>query len=187
MKFWKYLLAGFAFGTVAVAADFDLASKMINRETNGSWYFVPDKPKPKHMKADVFGDYAFRVKARKGNNPWDMQASSPIAGAIHEGDVVMVIYYARAEVPAEGGSSLTLRLQMNSPPWTSVLDTTNRISEKWERYCAVGSATATLAENKGSVSIHLATADQTIDLGAVLVFNFGKDFDPKSLASTCNG
>ena len=187
MRFWKYLLAGFAFGTVAIAADFDLASKMINRETNGSWYFVPDKPKPKHMKADVFGDYAFRVKARKGNNPWDMQASSPIAGAINQGDVVMVMYYARAEVPAEGGSSITLRIQQNSPPWTSVLDTTNKLSGEWQRFCAVRPATSTLAENKGSVSVHLATADQTIDLGAVLVFNFGKGFDVKSLASTCNG
>src|SRR5262245_56713007 len=109
MNFRVILIAGLAMGAVAVAQDFDLASKMINKETNGSWYFVPDKPKPKYMKADVFGEHAFRVKARKGQNPWDMQASSPVAGAVNEGDVVMVMYYARAEVPAEGGSSLTLR------------------------------------------------------------------------------
>lgn len=185
MKFWKFLLAGFALGTVAIAQEVDLGSKLINRETNGSWFFIPDTPKAKHMKADVFGGYAFRVKARKGKNPWDAQASSPVAGAVNEGDVVMMMYYARAEVPAEGGSSLTIRLQQNSPPWTSVLDTTNKITGEWSRYCVVRPATAALAENKGSVSIHLASADQTIDLGPVLVFNFGKGFDTRSLASTC--
>ena len=31
-------------------------------------------------KADVPGEHAFRVKATKGANPWDVQASSPVAG-----------------------------------------------------------------------------------------------------------
>ena len=63
---------------------------MINKETNGAWYFQPEKPKAKHIKADVPGEYAFRVKATKGANPWDVQASSPVAGAINEGDVIML-------------------------------------------------------------------------------------------------
>ena len=87
-------------------------SSMINKETNGAWYFQPEKPKAKHIKADVPGDYAFRVKATKGSNPWDVQASSPVAGAINEGDVIMLNYFARAEEPAEGGSSLTARIQL---------------------------------------------------------------------------
>ena len=53
---------------------------MINKETNGAWFFQPEKPKAKYIKAEVPGDHAFRVKATKGANPWDVQASSPIAG-----------------------------------------------------------------------------------------------------------
>ena len=159
---------------------------MINKETNGSWFFQPEKPKAKYIKADVLGGYAFRVKATKGANPWDVQASSPIAGAINEGDVIMLNYYARAEEPAEGGSSLTARIQLAGAPYTSVLDTTTKISQEWKSYCAFRVANATMGENKSNVSIHLATAKQVIDLGPVMVFNFGKGYDTKKLAF-CDG
>lgn len=185
MKCRAYLLAGVALCAVAVAQE-DIESRMINKKTNGSWYFQPEKPKAKHMKADVLGGYAFRVKANKGANPWDVQASSPIEGAINEGDVIMLHYYARAEVPAEGGSALTARIQLASAPYSSVLDTTAKISGEWKSYCAFRVASASIGENKSSVSIHLATAVQVIDLGPVMVFNFGKGYDTKKLAF-CDG
>ena len=185
MKSLAYLLAGVVLCSVS-AAEEDIASRMINKETNGSWYFQPEKPKAKHIKADVPGEFAFRVKATKGVNPWDVQASSPIQGAINEGDVIMLLYYARAAEAAENGSSLTARIQMNAPPWSSVLDMTSAISGEWKSYCAHRVATATLAEKKSSVSIHLATAKQVIDLGPVLVFNFGKGYDTNKL-KFCDG
>jgi hypothetical protein len=180
-------LAGALLGTVCLAQDVDLMSKMINKDTNGSWYFQPEKPKARHYAVpELPGGYAFRVKAHKGVNPWDVQASSPVAGAIQEGDVVMLMYYARAEEAAEGGSKLTARIQVNSPPWTSVLETTAAINGEWKSYCAFRVSTASIAAAKSNVSIHLATAQQVIDLGPVLVFNFGKGYDQSKLAF-CGG
>lgn len=177
-------MAGLALASVALAQD-DLASKMINVASNGSWYFQPDKPKAKYMKADVPGGMAFRVKATQGANPWDVQANSPIQGAINEGDVVMINFYARAEEPAEGGSKLAVRIQLNQAPWTAVLETRAPVTSEWKAYCAHRVATASLGEKKGTVSIHLATAKQVIDLGPVFVFNLGK-IDDKSLKG-CDG
>lgn len=188
MKVWTLLLAGFAIGTVVVAEE-DLQSKMINTATNGTWYFIPDKPKAKHFKVDetqVPGGYAFRVKAHKGANPWDVQASSPVAGAINQGDVVMLMYYARAEKPADGGSKLTARIQLGAPPWTSVLESSADISQEWQSFCAFRVASGSIGEKKGSVSIHLATAEQIIDLGPVMVFNFGQGYDQAKL-KFCTG
>lgn len=180
-------LAGALLGTVCLAQDVDLMSRMINKDTNGSWFFQPEKPKAKHYAVpDLPGGYAFRVKAHKGVNPWDVQASSPVAGAIEEGDLVMLMYYARAEEAAEGGSKLTARIQINSPPWTSVLESTSPITGEWKSYCAFRVSTASIPEKKSSVSIHLATAQQVIDLGPVLVFNFGKGYDQSKL-SFCGG
>jgi hypothetical protein len=187
LKFGAYLLAGFSLGSVVVAQDEDLLSKMINRETNGSWYFQPDKPKARHFKVpELPGGYAFRVKATKGVNPWDVQASSPVAGAINEGDVIMINYYARAEEAAEGGSHLTVRIQLGAPPWSSVLETSTPLTGEWKSYCAFRVANANVPEKKSSVSIHLATAKQVIDLGPVLVFNFGKGYDQNKL-KFCTG
>ena len=185
MKGWAFLLAGVAACSMAIA-EVDIGSYEINKETNGAWYFQPDKPKAKVIKAPLAGDHAFRVKATKGKNPWDMQASSPIAGAINEGDVIMLNYFARAEEPAEGGSALTARIQLAASPYTSVLDMTSKISGEWKSYCAFRVASASIAENKSNVSIHLATAKQVIDLGPVLVFNFGKGYDTNKL-KFCDG
>jgi hypothetical protein len=170
-----------------VVAEEDIWSKTINNESNGTWNVLPDKPKPKYFEVKgIPGEHAFRIKASKGVNPWDVQASSPIQGAINEGDVIMLMYYARAAEPAEGGSTLNARIQMNAPPWTSVLDMTSPITEEWKSYCAHRVATATLAEKKSSVSLHLATAKQVIELGPVFVFNFGKDYDRRKL-KVCSG
>lgn len=173
--------------SAALAQDVDIWTKTINNESNGIWNVQPDKPKPKVIKGKVGpGEHAFRIKAHKGANPWDVQASSPVQGAINEGDVVMLMYYARAEVPAEGGSSLTARVQLAGAPYTSTMDFTTAIDGEWKNYCAHRVATASLPEKKGSVSVHLATADQVIELGPVFVFNFGPGFDRKNLKG-CDG
>jgi len=185
------LLAAFALAAAAVAsADVDIWTKTINNDSNGAWYITPDKPKAKYFEVTpagaVPGDHAFRIKANKGANPWDVQASSPVAGAINAGDVIMLMYYARAAEPAEGGSKLTARIQMNSPPWTSVMEMSSDIGSEWKAHCAHRVAGGALGEKKGSVSIHLATAKQVIELGPVFVFNFGPGFDEKSLKG-CDG
>ena len=173
--------------TMTVAQELDIWTKTINNESNGTWNVQPDKPKAKVIKGKVGpGDHAFRIKAHKGANPWDVQASSPVQGAINEGDVVMLMYYARAEVPAEGGSSLTARVQLAGAPYTSTMDFTTPITGEWKNYCAHRVATAALPEKKGSVSVHLATAEQVIELGPVFVFNFGPGFDRKKLKG-CDG
>jgi hypothetical protein len=186
MKVWACLLAGAALCGVAFAQEEDIVSKMINKKTNGSWFIQPEKPKAKLIKADVLGGYAFRVSATKGANPWDVQATSPIEGAINEGDVIMIDYWARAEVPADGGSTLTVRIQLASPPYNSILETTSKITGEWKSYCAFRVASASMGENKSGVSIHLATAKQVIDLGPVMVFNFGQGYDQNKLAF-CDG
>jgi hypothetical protein len=187
MRLLALLLVGFSLVGVVVAEDFDIWTKTINNESNGVWNIQPDKPKAKYFEVKgIPGEHAFRIKANKGANPWDVQASSPVQGAINEGDAIMLVYFARAAEPAEGGSSLTARVQLASAPYTSTLDFTAPITGEWKSYCAHRVATATLPEKKGSVSIHLATAKQVIELGPVFVFNFGKGFDRTKLKD-CDG
>ena len=185
MKFWIFLLAGFALGTVAVAEE-NIWAHTINNDTNGVWKVQPETPKAKVFKVDDERiQHAFRMKATKGTNPWDIQATSPIQGAINEGDVIMLMYYARAAEPAEGGSSLHALIQLSAAPYTSVFDMTAAISGEWNTYCAHRVATASLPAAKSNVSIQLATAKQVIELGPVFVFNFGKDY--KGSLKGCDG
>lgn len=174
--------------TAAVSAqEFDVWSKTINNDTNGVWHVQPDKPKPKDVKAPgIPGEMALRVKARQGANPWDVQASSPIGGAINTGDVVMVMAWLRAEQPAEGGSRIALRVQLADAPYTSTMDFTAPIGTEWKNYCAHRVAAAHMPAGKSNVTVHLANAQQVIDLGPVFVFNFGPGFD-RSKLNGCDG
>jgi hypothetical protein len=186
---WSGLLAlGLAAAiSTAGAQEVDIWTKTINNDSNGIWNVQPDKPKPKQIEVKgIPGEHAYRIKAHKSANPWDVQASSQIQGAINAGDVIMLMYYARADVPAEGGSSLTARVQLAGAPYTSTMDFTAPISTEWKSYCAHRVATAALPEKNGSVSVHLATAQQVIELGPVFVFNFGPSYDRKSLKG-CDG
>ena len=187
MKKLACLLVASLFTAAATAQEFDIWTKTINNDTNGVWHVQPDKPKSKDVKAPgIPGEMALRVKGRQGANPWDVQASSPIGGAIAAGDVVMVMAYLRAEQPAEGGSQIALRVQLSGAPYTSTMDFTAPITTEWKSYCAHRVATADLPAGKGNVNVHLATAPQVIDLGPVFVFNFGRGFDRTQLKG-CDG
>lgn len=184
MKTMFAVLGGLALATAASAAE-DIWTKTINNDTNGTWNFQPERPKAKHFAVEpagtLPGDYAFRIKVTKGANPWDQQASSPVGGEINEGDRIMIMYYARAAEPAEGGSKLTARIQLNLAPYTSIMDVTSSLSTEWVQYCGHRVATGTIGAKKGNVTLHLATANQVIELGPVFVFNLGKDYDTKNL------
>lgn len=186
MKFRIAVIGCLAVSGLAVAEE-DIWTKTINNDSNGIWNIQPDKPKAKYFEVPgIPGERAFRIKAHKGAHPWDVQASSPVAGAIREGDVIMLVYYARAAEPAEGGSTLSARVQLSAAPYTPVLEMTSPISGEWKSYCAHRVANGSVGEKKGNVSIHLATAKQVIELGPVFVFNFGPGYDRKRLKD-CDG
>jgi hypothetical protein len=169
------------------ASQDEIWTHTINNETNGVWHVMPDRPRPRTVGApDHLGGAALRVRGRASSDPWAVQAQSPTGGQINQGDVIMVVYYARAEQAAEGGSVLPALVQLADAPYTSALTWNERITGEWSEYCEHGVASATMPAGHANVSIHLATANQVIDLGPVFVFNFGPDFDPANLPR-CDG
>jgi len=183
---WRLLAAAVAALLMAApsaqAQADDLWSHLINRGTTASWTVSPERPAPRVIEASgVPGGGALRVRARRSANPWDIQATSPAGGDIAAGDVVLVAFYARAEQAPEGGSRLPVRLQLAGAPYTSLLDGTKSIGAEWRQYCLSGVAAEDFRGDLTNVSVHLATGDQTVDLGPVFVFNLGHDFDQRQL------
>jgi len=171
----------------ATAQD-DIWSHTINNETNGVWSVIPDRPRPRDVEAPAeIGGGALRVRGRHGANPWDVQARSPIGGAISRGDVIMVVLYARAEEPAAGGSFLPVLVQLAGAPYTSAMNFTASVNGEWIQHCHYGVASADMPGGLSNIAVHLASADQVIDLGPVFVFNFGPGYNQASLASACGG
>ncbi|MEJ0060105.1 MAG: hypothetical protein WDM79_11235 [Terricaulis sp.] len=166
----------------ALAQQDDPWSHVMNMETAGFWAVMPERPRVQVV--DVQGQafaQAFRVRGRRGANPWDVQANSPSGGDIHRGDTVMVMVFARAEQAAEGGSTMPMRLQLSGAPYSSVFDASFQLTDQWKQYCGSGVATQDFGDGVTNVSLQLATGEQVIDLGPVFVFNFGQNFDSANL------
>jgi hypothetical protein len=166
----------------------DIWRHQINKDTAGNWSVQPDRPRPAFVDSEgVPGGVAMRVRVRRqGVNPWDVQVSSPIAGAINRGDVILLMFYARAEVAAEGGSTLPAHVQLAAAPYTTVINSNEGVTGEWAQHCAFATAQQDIAAGQANVVVHLASAEQTIDLGPVLVFNFGAGFDQSKLPN-CEG
>jgi hypothetical protein len=95
------------------------------------------------------GRHAFRIKANKGVNPWDVQASSP-GRAINEGDVIMLHVLRARRGAGRGRQQLTARIQLSGAPYTSAMDMTSRSRTEWKSYCAHRVADGTLAEKRAT-------------------------------------
>ncbi len=158
----------------AIQGD-DIASKIIND---------PSAPQIVGAKsairndAKVQGGKALRVVVpAKGKNNWDAFASSPIQKPVKAGDNLVLAFWARVEKGEGGATSSTLPfvgVQVSSPPWPSVFTEAVQVGPEWKLHQVKGKADKDYAAGTLGVSIHLANAKQTIDLGPVFVLDMGQ-------------
>ena len=174
----KLLLAalGLAFAAPASAVQGDdIASKIIND---------PSAPQVVGAKstirndAKVQGGKALRIVVpAKGKNNWDSFASSPIQKPVKAGDNLVLAFWARLEKGEDGATSSTLPftgVQVSSPPYPSLFNEAVQVGPEWKLHQVKGKADKDYAAGTLGVSIHLANARQTIDLGPVFVLDMGQ-------------
>ena len=158
----------------AVQGD-DIASKIIND---------PSAPQIVGAKASVRkddqvqGGKALRIVVpAKGKNNWDTFASSPIQKPVKTGDNLVLAFWARLERGEGGATSSTLPfagVQVSSPPYPSLFNEAVQVGPEWKLHQVKGKADKDHAAGTIGVSIHMANAKQTIDLGPVFVLNMGQ-------------
>lgn len=158
----------------AVQGD-DIASKIIND---------PSAPQIVGAKGSVRkddkvqGGKALRIIVpAKGKNNWDTFASSRIQKPVKAGDNLVLAFWARLEKGEGGATSSTLPfagVQVSSPPYPSLFTETVQVGPEWKLHQVKGKADKDHAAGTIGVSIHMANAKQTIDLGPVFVLNMGQ-------------
>ena len=174
----KLLLAAMCLAAApssAMAQADDIASKIIND---------PSAPEVVGAKSSVRSDSKVQggkalriVIAAKGKNNWDAFASSPIKKPVKAGDNLMLAFWARLEKGEGGATTSALSfagVQVSSPPYASVFNETVQIGPEWKLHQLKGKADRDYAAGTLGVSIHLANAKQTVDLGPLFVLDMGQ-------------
>ncbi len=169
------------FGAVVLSASAgDIMQKAVSDP--GAFWTIWGKAKTSYM-ADprVKGGAAERVTiSPKPNNPWDVGASIAITKPVRKGDVLLLMFWARAERPPAGSDLVMLsgRIYENGPSGAGVSqETTFLIGRQWQLYYANGTAAKDYPVGTLSAGMVLGAGDMVIDYGPVSVIDLGPNYN----------
>lgn len=159
--------------------------QLINDWTTATtWYLYGATQRNEAMAKGGPKDYPMtRVTVSAQGNPWDVGASSPITKPIKAGDTVLVAVYLRAPNLKEGETTPIphFGLNENRPPYTSIAKGSADVTNQWKVYYASGAAGQAFAPDQVVVGLQLAAARHVVDLGPVMVYDFGPGVDAATL------
>ena len=158
----------------AAAQDDDIATKIINKPGTTNVRGVKAKNR---NDSGVQGGKAIRLPVVKTANAWDVSLNSEIDKPIKAGDNLILAFWARAEKGEDSGTTAKVShaaIQVNSPPWSSVVQGQATIGPDWELHQIKGKADKDYAAGGVGVTIHLGDASRTIDFGPLFVLNMGQ-------------
>lgn len=164
----------------------DILDQVINSPPVQSWQVTGLRATPRPVRAEgVLGEQAIRVAVpRPGADPWDISGRMTIAGDIRQGDTILLAVWARTHTPPDGerfGVISGLRVEQSAAPYTAIAQDSAAVPSEWTMVYASGVAAQDYPGGTTNVSVHLASAAQTIELGPAFVLNLGQDYDAAQL------
>lgn len=126
----------------------------------------------------VQGGTALRIQVRrKGANPWDVAVESAINQPVKAGDSLLFAFWARLEKGEGGATTATLpynAVQLSAAPYSTLFVSPVEIGPEWKLHEVEGKADRDYAASTLKATVHLATAEQTVDVGPLIVINLGQ-------------
>ncbi|HEX4738104.1 MAG TPA: carbohydrate binding domain-containing protein [Allosphingosinicella sp.] len=156
----------------------DLMKKIINRPPVTAWQLqgVSGKPNVRNDPAVQYGK-ALRIDVPgKGEHPWSIAASNAVDKPVKAGDNLVLAFWARLEKGENGATTATLpynAVQMAADPYTAVIAQPVTIGPEWKMVQVQGKADRNYGAGQLTITVHLATAKQIVDLGPVFLLDMG--------------
>lgn len=173
-------------GPISWAQDDDILDNVINSPPVQSWRINGLRSTPRPVRAEgVLGEQAVRVRVTEASDqPWTVSGDMAISGDINRGDTILLAVWARTHTPPQGqshGVVSGLRVQQSAAPYDAIIQDSAAVPGEWTMIYASGVAQQDYPGGTANVSVHLAGAAQTIDLGPAFVLNLGPDYDASQL------
>ncbi len=173
-------------GAVVLGALADDSAQRLVNDPGAFWGVWGSPVKANFVAApSLKGGAAQRVTiSPKPNRPWDVGTYAAITKPVKKGDVLVLMFWARAEKPP-AGSDLVLvsgSIYEAGPAGNAVSPEANFIiGKQWKFYYVSGTATKDYPVGTLSAGMVLGTGEQVIDFGPVSVIDYGASFDINNL------
>ncbi len=160
-------------------------ARLINTPGITNWK-VNGEPETKIVAAEpISGGKALSVVvARARDNPWDVSVTAPVNEGIAAGDTIFLAVQIRASAAdneAQSGVIAASKIEESGGSWKVVADTAAQVSDKWTTLYSAGVADRDYAAGETHITVHLAAARQTIEVGNAYAFNLGRDVNMATL------
>jgi hypothetical protein len=109
--------------------------------------------------------------AKAGPQPYAVQAYVPLLSDIEKGETLTVGFWGRTiEARTDDGQGiLGVRFQQNADPWPGFGDATVKLGPQWKWHEVSGVATTDIGRRDAVVTLQLAGARQTVQIGQTIV------------------
>jgi endo-1,4-beta-xylanase len=161
-------------------------ARLINDSAVSNWRInggIPDLV----AASDPIGGKAVSVVIPKaGDTGYAVTAAAPISAPISNGDTIFIAIRIRAssaDNETQSGVISAIRVEEKGEPYTAIAESAAQVSDQWSWVYAAGAATQDYASGRAQISLHLASARQTIEIGNVYAFNLGPNVELASLPS----
>ena len=170
--------------TPATPAASKLSDKLINIPGTNWNIYGTGQTNAREESGGPQGYPAIKVMVpAKTKNAWDVGALSPITKPIAAGDVVLVVAYLRAPALKDGETTAVpfVGATKATAPYDTIAQGGAQVTNQWKRYVGSGKATAAFAAGEAQASVHLGADKHAIELGPLLIYDFGPDYDMAKL------
>jgi len=117
----------------------------------------------------VPGGAHIRVTVPKaGANFWDSSTTGTVPKAIKKGDTVTVAFFARSGEPGKP-AWVNAVVGTAQPPFAAAVVGRVNLNDEMRFYCVEGVSPVDVPAGKGRLTLHVAGAQQVIDLGSYVV------------------
>jgi endo-1,4-beta-xylanase len=135
--------------------------------------------------AEISGGKALSITIdKRRDNPWDIGVAMPVTEGISKGDTVFLavqIRAAQADNEAQSGVIASSKIEESGGAYTMIADTAAQVGDKWTTLYSIGVAMQDYAAGATHITVHLAAARQTIEVGNAYAFNLGQNVDKTKL------
>lgn len=132
---------------------------------------------PKSVKDDtVQGGRALPVAVNGVGTPYAVGVNVPITQAVKAGDKLNLMFFARLQKAEPGVTATKIagQIQLSGAPYTAIAGKQVDLTSEWKLFTLEAIADKDYAKGQLTAAFHINTGKQTVALGLVAVFDYGK-------------